>query len=245
MKSEYLQTTLAEHQKPQPQDSHPAAAHCRGVVFLVFLEVQRIAEACGLPDVDDVDEKAYLRALTPYLRAVKKAYSEQSPRPLGEELGKIRASVREFGRWRRKPTEKELTEIVCRAMGIESPQAITGADEAARRIVTTPKALPPVPLDAREAPAWLPEFAEAVGGNELAIKPFLLPLLNMSDDAARKAIAAIKRGRDRARMNPERMIEQARHQRRTERTDFVTRCVRDVVRMGREYQAQTEEIIHE
>lgn len=74
----------------------------------------------------------------------------------------------------------------------------TEADAKAQEVVDSRSALPPVPIDRKESPVWLAEFAEAVGDCEYA-NAFLIPLLNMSDERARSAIAAIAQGRQRAK----------------------------------------------
>lgn len=230
-KSAYLTRTLAEHKQQQQGDSHPAVAHCRGVVYLVLSEVAKVAEACGLPEVDAVDEDAYIRALAPYLRSVKAHYSQSNQQPLGSELGMIRAKIREFNRWRRKPSEREMTQIVCDVMGLEI-QVITGGDEQSRQVVSPERMI--APKKRQDRPDWLPELAAAVGDNELAIKTFLPCLLNIQDDReARKAIAAIAEGRRRHKAGMNRAELEARQQARKDRRRFVDDCAREVLLMAR------------
>lgn len=233
MKSYYTTTSLEELQRTVPGDDSPCVGLIRGIMRLVLLEVDKVATIAGLPECDDVDEKRYLRALAPYLRAVKDAWSEENQKPLGSELGNIRAGIREFARWKRTPTEEEVSEIVYRALGRERPHATTGADAQARRLVSVPQAaaLPPVPQGQKEAPSWLPEFAHAVGDNELAQRTFIVPLLNMADDgAARRAICSIAEGRDKAKQGSgeDRLVLQAQRQRKQERRGYIDNCLRSV-----------------
>jgi hypothetical protein len=74
----------------------------------------------------------------------------------------------------------------------------TEADAKAQEVIDSRSALPPPPIDRKEMPSWLGEFAEAVGDCEYA-NAFLIPLLNMSDEKARSAIAAIAEGRRKAK----------------------------------------------
>jgi len=232
MRSSYTTTPMSDLVAPAPGDSHPASGLTRGVMRLVMLESDKIAAQYGLPPCDDVDEGRYLRALAPYLRAIKAAWSESNQKPLGEELGKIRGGIREFSKWKRPPTELELSEIVYAAIGQERPVVVTGADAEARQVVSAPSPrMIESATSGKRAPSWLPEFAEAVGDNELAQKTFLIPLLNMSDEwKVRSAIAAIAKGRDTARKGTsmERMVSDAQRKRQGERTGYIDDCLRSV-----------------
>jgi len=233
MKSYYTTTSLEELQRQDPEDNHPSSGLTRGIMRLVLLEVDKVATIAGLPECDDVDEARYLRALAPYLRAVKDAWSEDNQKPLGSELGNIRAGIREFARWRRTPTEDEVSEIVYRALGRERPAVVSGGDAAARRVVSAPSApaLPAVPHSEKSAPRWLPEFAHAVGENELAQRTFIVPLLNMSDEGQiRRAITAIADGRQKAKegTGAERIVQQAQRQRKQERRGYIDNCLKSV-----------------
>jgi hypothetical protein len=99
----------------------------------------------------------------------------------------------------------------------------TEADAKAQEVIDSRSALPPVPIDRKETPPWLGEFAEAVGDCEYA-SAFLIPLLNMSDERARSAIAAIAEGRRKAKEARPSTGQDARRARR----DYVDACLRAV-----------------
>lgn len=229
--------TLSELMKPAPGDSHPASGLGRGILRIVLLEIDKIAALYDLPLCDDVDESRYLRAIAPYLRAVKAAWREDNQKPLGAEFSRIRAGIRDLGRWRRMPSEEEVAQIVYDVMGLNE----TGAEAEARRVITSPRlpALPYVPTSDKAKPSWLAEFASAVGDNELAQKTFIVPLVNMSDEAARGAIVKIAEGREKARAtahgsSAERMVEAGKRQRRVERREYVEDCLKSVSSIVRE-----------
>jgi hypothetical protein len=221
--------------KPQPGDIHPSSGLCRVIEHLVFLEINKLAALYSLPLLDDVDEERYLRSLAPFLRAVKSGWTPQNPRPLADELRKVRAGIREFERWRRKPTEEELLEVVCGALGQDKPVPVTGGEVQARALVTAPprNLLPQAPARA-ERPVWLEEFAAVVEGNELLAKTAIRPLLNMSDDAARRAILMMKAGKESKRAGDSEILQQQRAstERRKARTDFVGSLLAEVKAMN-------------
>ena len=228
---------------PQAGDSHPSSGLSRGILRIVLLEIDKIAQIYDLPLCDDVDEDRYFRAIAPYLRAVKAAWREDNQRPLGAEFGKIRAGIRDLGRWRRMPSEEEVAEIVFAALGMNE----TGAEAEARRVIAAPRLpqLPSVPANKKQLPPWLLEFASAVGDNELAQKTFIVPLLNMSDEAARRAIGKTAEGRDKARdsahgTSAERMAQAGKRLRQQERRTFVDDCLRSVRGIVRESVPETE-----
>ena len=219
---------------PQEGDASPASGFARLVMRVVIAEVDKICAQFDLPECDELDEERYERAMGGYLAMAARQWSPQTPTPCGAELRAIRSGIREFERWRRKPNEEELQAIVDKACGI-TRQSITGADEAARRVVSQPQVLglPPVPDDLRGMPAWLPNLVAAVGDNELAISTFMVPLLNMTEGEARKAIARIAEGVRAAKERKEGAAQKARAQGRTARQSYVKRCQQEAIRLAR------------
>lgn len=97
----------------------------------------------------------------------------------------------------------------------------TEADAKAQEVIDSRGALPPPPVERKDLPPWLGEFKAAIGDCEYA-EAFLYPLLNMSDEAARRAIVAIGEGRLKAKApRPD-----ARADSRKERRDYVDKCLR-------------------
>jgi len=220
--------------RPMPGDTHLASGVCRVITHLVIHEINRVAEAANLPLVDDVDEERYLPAIAPLLTRAKRDWRQDNPRPCGDELKAVRAAIREFDRWRRKPTAEELSETVYKALGIEKPVPVSGGDAEARKVVTAPPAFKeeqPRP----ERPSWLVEFAEVVGDNELLAGVAIRPLLNMSDGAARRAILMMRAGKEQKRSGDSEHLQQQRAstERRKARTDYVGSLLAEVKAMNR------------
>ena len=233
-RSYYLTTSREELMKPQQGDYHPMSGYGRVVLRLVLLEVDRLCDQFQLEVCDDVDAERYERALVGFYVLAHRQWSPQSPSPCGEQLRQIRSGIREFERWRRKPTEEELRQIVDKACGIER-QEVSGADAAARRVVSAPRLpeLPPAPRG-DTLPSWLPSLVDAVGDNDLALQTFMMPLLNMSENGAYRAIENIRKGVESGKERRERMVEEARRVRRSERQSFVGRCHAEAKRLLRE-----------
>ena len=229
--------SFSELSKPRPGDTHPASGFSRGVLHLVMLEMDRLAETFELPPLDDLDEERVMHALAPYLRAVRSAFCEQNQAPLGPELRKIRSGIREFARWRRLPTQEEISEIVYGALGQEKPAIVTGGEAQARSVVSAPPRalLEPTPQSSSSRPTWLEEFAEVVGDNELLAKTAIRPLLNMSDGAARRAILMMRAGKESKRAGDSEHLQQQRAstERRQARTDYVGSLLAEVKAMNR------------
>ena len=244
---------------PLPGDAHPSSGACRVVTHLIFHEINRVAETAQLPALDETDERRYLPAIKPLVEAVKARWSSQNPLPCRDEVEQVRASIREFDRWRRKPTGLELRDIIRDALGLLAlTEMLTGAQEAERTVLGAPQEFrqrqeesrqsqpePPAQDEAPklrqdDLPEWLPAFARAVGHNELKQKTFLIPLLQIKDkEAIYRAIAAIEQGNtvDRNKRQAERLVEQAQRQRKKERTSYVGSCltsIRQILNAGAE-----------
>lgn len=227
---------FADLVKQRPGDTHPASGLSRGVLHLVMLEMDRLAETFELPPCDDIDEERVMLALAPYLRAVKNAFSEQNQTPLGDELKKIRCGIREYARYRRLPTGEEISEIVYRALGQEKPVLVPGGEAQARRVVSAPPRALLEPRQGQNAsPSWLGEFAEVVGDNDLLAKTAIRPLLNMSEPAARRAILMMRTGKEKKLAGDSENLERQRAstQRRKGRTDFVSGLLAEVKAINR------------
>lgn len=232
-------SNMAELIAPRPGDAHPSSGLGRVVVHLILFEIGKLAEQFQLAPLDDVDEERYVRALSPLLKAMRDEFAPHNLRPRSKELSQVRAGIREFERWRRKPSEEELRGIVDKAMGIVRTQ-VSGADMQARRVFR-PGSLPAIPAasdEDREPPAWLPELAQAVGGNELMAKTFIVPLLNMDEASARRAIAKIREGREAARARVDREEERAKRETRAKRASFTSRCLSQVLGQMRASRAE-------
>jgi hypothetical protein len=221
--------------RPLPGDAHPASGVCRVIAHLVIHEINRVAEGAGLPLVDDVDEDRYIPAIAPLLARAKRDWRQDNPRPCADELKSVRASIREFDRWKRKPTAQELSEAVYKALGIERPVSVAGGDAEARRVINAPKSLPASPDAEKTAPSWLSDFAEVVGDNELLSQATIRPLLNMSEGAARRAILMMKAGKESKRDGDSEVLQQQRQStnRRNARKDYVDSLLAQVKSMNR------------
>lgn len=183
-----------------------------GDVEMALLSEAEVAEILVLADRSAKERKAYFEAMSPIKDLVLKGRIKRTdPRvwKLTFALGKGEFRPR-YG----------AVEVMVHDL-FDVPE--TEADAKAQEVVDSRSALPPVPVDRKEMPPWIGEFAEAVGDCEYA-NAFLIPLLNMSDEGARSAIVAIAEGRRKAKTPRSSSGQDARLARKA----YVDSCLRAV-----------------